>query len=163
MFSPTYKVRVVRNVKISMRDEVRLSADLIRPDSDGRFPVIMEYHPYRKDDVTRSGLSWHHYFAERGFVGVRLDVRGTGSSEGINTDEFGHYEQSDGYDAVEWLARQPWSNGKVGMFGASYGGFTALQVAMSQPPHLKAIVSVYASDDRYTDDSHFRGGNMRMF
>lgn len=99
-----------------------------------------------------------------GFIGVHLDVRGTGSSEGINTDEYMPIEQHNGYDAVEWCARQPWSNGRVGMFGTSYGGFTCIQVAMQRPPSLKAIVPIYATDDRYTDDCHYtRGGNMRMY
>ncbi len=86
-----------------MRDGANLSADLIRPDA-GRFPAIIEYHPYRKDDNSRTSLGWHYYFAERGFVGVRLDVRGTGGSDGINTDEYMPQEQQDGYDAVNgWL------------------------------------------------------------
>lgn len=161
---PHFSVRIDRNVRIPMRDGVHLSADLIRPDADGQFPMILEYHPYRKDDVSRGGHDAHRYFAERGFIGVRLDARGTGSSEGVNTDEYRPIEQQDGYDAVEWLAAQPYSNGRVGMFGTSYGGFTAIQVAMQQPPHLRAIVPMYATDDRYTDDCHYtRGGNMRMY
>lgn len=164
VMKPRHKVIVQRNVQIPMRDGKKLSADLIRPEADGRFPVIIEYHPYRKDDVSRGGHDAHYYFAERGFVGVRLDVRGTGGSEGINTDEYVPQEQADGFDAVEWCARQSWSNGSVGMFGSSYGGFTAIQVAMQQPPHLKAIVPMYATDDRYTDDCHYTpGGSMRMY
>ena len=107
VLEPKYEVRVDHHVTIPMRDGVRLSADLIRPARDGRFPVIIEYIPYRKDDLTRGGYDAHHYFAERGFVGVRLDVRGTGSSEGVNTDEYMPVEQRDGFDAVEWCARQP--------------------------------------------------------
>jgi putative CocE/NonD family hydrolase len=162
--APKYKVRVQRHVQIPTRDGTKLSADLIRPDADGRFPAIIEYIPYRKDDLTQGGYDNHYYFAERGFVGVRLDVRGTGSSEGVNTDEYMPIEQQDGVDAVEWCARQPWSNGRVGMFGTSYGGFTCIQVAMHRPPHLKAIVPMYATDDRYTDDCHYTpGGNMRLY
>jgi putative CocE/NonD family hydrolase len=142
----------------------KLSADLIRPDAEGRFPALIEYIPYRKDDLTQGGYDGHYYLAERGFVGVRLDVRGTGSSEGVNTDEYMPVEQLDGYDAVEWLARQPWCNGNVGMFGTSYGGFTCIQVAMHRPPSLKAIAPMYATDDRYTDDCHYTpGGSMRMY
>jgi hypothetical protein len=155
---------VDRNVTIATRDGTKLSADLIRPDADGKFPAIIEYIPYRKDDVTQGGYDTHHYFAERGFIGVRLDVRGTGSSEGVNTDEYMPIEQQDGFDAVEWCAKQSWSNGNVGMFGTSYGGFTCIQVAMHRPPNLKAIVPMYATDDRYTDDCHYTpGGNMRMY
>jgi len=91
-----YKVRIVRAVMIPMRDGKRLSADFIRPDADGRFPAIVMYHPYRKDDVGRGGLGEHYYFAERGFISIRLDARGTGSSEGTNTDEYLPQEQQDG-------------------------------------------------------------------
>ena len=164
VIEPTYGVRIERNVRIPMRDGKTLSADLIRPDAEGRFPILIEYHPYRKDDVSRGGHNQHWYLAERGFIGVRLDVRGTGGSDGINTDEYVRQEQEDGYDAVEWLAKQAYSNGNVGMFGTSYGGFTSLQVAMNRPPHLKAIAPMYATDYRYTDDCHYtRGGNMRMY
>lgn len=159
-----YKVRIERNVLIPMRDGTRLAADLIRPAAEGKFPILLEYIPYRKDDVSRGGYGSHHYLAERGFVGVRLDVRGTGASEGVNTDEYMPIEQTDGFDAVEWLAKQPWSNGNVGMWGTSYGGFTCIQVAMHRPPHLKAICPMYSTDDRYTDDCHYTpGGNMRMY
>ena len=161
---PSHKVRAERAVMIPTRDGTRLSADIFRPEGEGRFPVILMYHPYRKDDVGRGGVGEHYYFAERGFASVRLDARGTGTSEGVNTDEYRLQEQVDGADAVEWLARQPWSNGNVGMYGVSYSGFTALQVASHRPPHLKAIVPLYATDDRYTDDCHYdRGGNMRMY
>ncbi|MFN0172047.1 MAG: CocE/NonD family hydrolase [Bryobacteraceae bacterium] len=160
----TYTVRNDRAVKIPVRDGKRLSADLFRPEAEGRFPALVMYHPYRKDDLGRGAAGDHYYFAERGFVAVRLDARGTGSSEGINTDEYRLQEQLDGYDVVEWLARQPWSNGSVGMWGTSYSGFTSLQVASHRPPHLKAVVPLFATDDRYTDDCHYdRGGNMRMY
>ncbi len=149
---------------IPTRDGKRLSGDVFRPDAEGRFPVIIMYHPYRKDDVGRGGVGEHFYFAERGLASVRLDARGTGTSEGINTDEYRLQEQLDGYDAVEWMAGQPWCNGNVGMYGGSYSGFTAMQVASHRPPHLKAIVPLYVTDDRYTDDCHYdRGGNMRMY
>lgn len=159
-----YKVRLERNLMIPMRDGKQLAADYYRPDVEGKFPVIVEYIPYRKDDASRSGLDALHYFAERGFIGLRLDVRGTGSSDGFNTDEYHPQEQLDGYDAIEWLAKQPWTNGNIGLFGTSYGGFTCLQVAMHRPPHLKGIAPMYATDDRYTDDCHYTpGGNMRMY
>ena len=113
-----YNVRVERNVAVPVRDGTKLMADLTRPDQDGRFPAILEYLPYRKDDVSQPDGT-HHYFAERGFIGVRLDVRGTGGSDGVNTDEYVLQEQEDGYDAIEWCAKQPWCNGNVGMFGTS--------------------------------------------
>ncbi len=156
---PKYEARIERHVMIPMRDGTRLSADMARPGAEGRFPVVFHYDPYR-----RSGLEWDTYLAKRGFVSLKVDARGTGGSEGINTDEYMPIEQQDGYDTVEWLAQQPWSNGNVGMMGASYSGFTALQVATHRPAHLKAIVPIYATDDRYTDDCHYTtGGNMRMY
>ena len=160
---PIYRVRIEKNVRIPMRDGIRLAADLFRPDADGRFPALVEYIPYRKDDMTAPRHGPHLYFAARGYVGVRLDVRGTGASEGANTDEYPLVEQLDGYDAIEWIAAQPWCDGQVAMFGTSYGGFTALQVALHRPPHLKAIVPMYATDDRYTDDCHYVGGVLRMY
>ncbi len=146
-----------------MQDGVRLAADLFRPDAERAFPALVEYHPYRKDDMSVPRNGPHLFFAERDYVSVRLDVRGTGASEGANTDEYPLQEQLDGYDAIEWIARQPWCDGNVGMFGSSYSGFTALQVALHRPPHLKAIVPIYATDDRYADDCHYVGGCLRMY
>ena len=118
--------------------------------------MLLEYIPYRKDDLAQRHDA-HSYLAQHGFVGVRLDVRGTGSTEGVNTDEYMPREQHDGFDAVEWLAKQPWCNGNVGMLGTSYGGFTC-----SRSPCTAAapegIVPMYFTDDRYTDDCHYRGG-----
>ncbi len=151
-------MRVVRNARIPMPDGVHLAADLFMPEGAGPFPAILEYIPYRKDDLTAPRHGYHHRFAEAGYVGVRADVRGTGASEGTNDDEYREVEQADGAELVEWLAAQPWSSGRVAMFGSSYGGFTALQVAARRPPHLAAIVPVYATDDRYTDDIHYYGG-----
>lgn len=128
-----------------------------------RYPVLIEYHPYRKDDRSAPRAFDHDFFASHGFVSVRLDVRGSGSSEGVNTDEYMVIETQDGFDAVEWFASQPWCDGNVGMFGSSYGGFTCLQVASLQPPHLKAIAPIYSTDDRYTDDCHYKGGAFKAY
>ena len=115
--------------------------------------------PYGKDSWRRnSDTSRGRWLAARGFALCRLDVRGTGSSPGVALDEYTEAETLDGYDAVEWLATQPWCNGNVGMWGISYGGFTAIQVAKLRPPHLRAILPMYATDDRYRDDVHVRGG-----
>ena len=150
------------NVRIPMRDGITLSANLWLPIAqhpDEKFPAILEMIPYRKDDWRApSDHQRGDYFAQRGFAFCRLDIRGTGSSDGIALDEYLPDETQDGYEAVEWLAAQPWCNGSVGMWGISYGGFTAIQVAMLQPPHLKAIVPMYATDDRYLDDVHYIGG-----
>lgn len=159
----TRGLQIQKNARIPMRDGVCLAADLFRPEGEGAFPAVVEYHPYRKDDMSVPRNGPHLFFAERGYVSVRLDVRGTGASEGTNTDEYTLQEQLDGYDAVEWIAAQSWCDGNVAMFGSSYSGFTALQVALHRPPHLKTIIPIYASDDRYTDDCHYVGGCLRMY
>jgi|HigsolmetaAR201D_1030396.scaffolds.fasta_scaffold10820_2 putative CocE/NonD family hydrolase len=160
--SDLYAVEVRYDVRIPVRDGLELSAHLFLPVArtpDERFPAILEMIPYRKDDWRFcSDVQRMTYFAERGYVGCRLDIRGTGSSPGIARDEYTPEETQDGYDAVEWLAAQPWCNGNVGMWGISYGGFTSIQVAMLRPPSLKAIIPMYATDDRYTDDVHYNGG-----
>ncbi len=147
-----------------MSDGLELSANLWlpRPSSDRpgeQFPAILEMIPYGKDNWRRnSDVARGEWLAARGFALCRLDVRGTGSSPGIAEDEYTEVETRDGYEAVEWLARQAWCNGNIGMWGISYGGFTAIQVAKLQPPHLRAILPMYATDDRYRDDVHIRGG-----
>jgi putative CocE/NonD family hydrolase len=159
---PRYAVRRVRNVRIPMDDGITLAADLFMPEAPGRFPVVFDYYPYRKNDHPESAYAGHRYFAERGFVAARIDVRGTGDSDGIALDEYAPREQLDGVAAIAWFAAQPWSNGNVGMFGSSYGGFNSIQVAMHRPPALRAIVPHYYTDRRYTDDCHYKGGAMQM-
>ena len=166
MPEPDKSITVSPHVQIPTRVGTKLSAAVHWPAGgvdSGPYPALIEYHPYRKDDKSAARAADHDYFAEHGFVSVRLDVRGTGTSEGINTDEYMQVETQDGYDAVEWLAAQEWCNGNVGMFGSSYGGFTSFQVAMLQPPSLKAIVPIYATDDRYTDDCHYKGGALKGY
>ncbi len=157
-----YDVEIRYHTGIPVRDGLVLSANLFLPvarHSGEQFPAILEMIPYRKDDWRYpADHTRMRYFAERGFVGCRLDIRGTGSSPGIALDEYTLAETQDGYDAVAWLAAQPWCNGNIGMWGISYGGFTAIQVAMMQPPALKAIIPMYATDDRYLDDVHYIGG-----
>ncbi len=150
----------VTHLMIPTRDGTRLSADLFLPAGNRPVPAVVEYTPYRKDDLRGASRDFgHFYFAERGIASVMLDVRGTGDSEGFVIDEYQYpQEQLDGYDALEWLARQPWCNGRTGLWGTSYAGFTAFQIAQIQPPSLGAIVPIYATDDRYTDDVHFAGG-----
>jgi predicted acyl esterase len=114
------------------------------------------------DDLTASYDSEHERLCvEGGFVVCRMDLRGTGSSEGLALDEYLPQEQSDCCDAIAWLAEQDWSTGRVGMFGTSWGGFNSIQVAMERPPALGAIAPIYASDDRYTDDVHYQGGALK--
>ena len=115
-------------------------------------PAILEMIPYGKDNWRRNAdTARGEWFAARGYALCRVDVRGTGSSGGVALDEYTEDETRDGFDAVEWLAAQPWCTGAVGMWGISYGGFTAIQVAKLRPPHLRAIVPVQATDDRYRD------------
>ena len=162
--APSHEVAVDWDVRIPARDGVELSANiwrpLPRPDApDAAFPAILEMIPYGKDNWRRaSDITRGEWFAARGYALCRLDVRGTGSSGGVALDEYTPDETRDGYDAVEWLAAQPWCDGAIGMWGISYGGFTAIQVAALRPPHLRAIVPVMATDDRYLDDVHYRGG-----
>jgi uncharacterized protein len=162
---PIHRVAALRDVRIRVSDGLELSANLWLPEPlpDGTgpqvFPAILEMIPYRKDDWrAASDQSRGEWLAARGYALCRLDVRGTGSSPGIAFDEYTPRETHDGYDAVEWLAGQSWCNGKVGMWGISYGGFTSIQVALLHPPPLTAIVPVMATDDRYTDDVHYIGG-----
>jgi putative CocE/NonD family hydrolase len=135
----------------------------MQPTGSGPFPALLEALPYRKDDLTASSHSddYLRLASEGGFVVCRLDVRGTGSSEGLATDEYPLVELDDLTDVINWLATQPWSNGRIGMFGYSYSGFNSLQVACTRPAALHAICAVYATDDRYTDDVHYMGGALR--
>ena len=160
---PTYEVETRWGAVIRARDGVELSANLwlpVRPAWAGaRFPAILEMIPYGKDNWRRNAdIARGTYLARRGYVLCRVDVRGTGSSGGIALDEYTETETRDGYDVVEWLADQPWCTGAVGMWGISYGGFTAIQVAKLRPPHLRAIVPIQATDDRYRTDVHYIGG-----
>ena len=155
---------VRRDVRVPTRDGLTLSVNLFLPRGASEpVPAILNTDPYRKDDWSAGwDLSLAAYLAERGYAYGRLDVRGTGSSEGVALDEYTEAETLDGHDTVEWLAAQPWCSGSVGMWGLSYGGFTSIQVAATRPPHLRAIVPIQATDDRYTDDVHYVGGAMTV-
>ncbi len=151
------------DVLLSMRDGVRIAATLYRPEEHGPWPCLVEALPYRKDDVTAGYRDEYHRFADEfGYAVCRVDVRGTGSSEGIATGEYTAEEHADIAEVIAWLAERPWSNGNVGMYGTSWSGFNSLQVAMLRPPALKAICSIFASDDRYADDVHYFGGMLKQ-
>jgi uncharacterized protein len=160
----THDHEVRWDVRIPARDGLRLAANLWLPKprashTGETFPAILEMIPYGKDSWRRNTDTGRgEWLAARGFALCRLDVRGTGGSPGVARDEYMPDQTRDGYDAVEWLAAQPWCNGNVGMWGISWGGFTSIQVAMLRPPHLRAILPMYATDDRYRDDVHVRGG-----
>ena len=101
-------------------------------------PAILEYVPYRKGDAFAVRDPTHHaYFAGHGYAAVRVDLRGSGDSDGILLDEYLPQEQDDAVEVIEWLAAQPWCSGTVGMIGISWGGFNGLQVAARRPPALQ--------------------------
>ncbi|MEZ5783831.1 MAG: CocE/NonD family hydrolase [Rhizobiaceae bacterium] len=155
------KVREIENLWITMPDGVKLAARVWLPEDaeDDPVPAILEYLPYRKRDgtVERDALT-HPYFAGHGYAGVRVDMRGSGDSEGVCKGEYLKQEQDDCLAVIEWLAGQPWCSGAVGMIGISWGGFNGLQVAARRPPALKAVISLCSTDDRYNDDVHYLGG-----
>lgn len=156
-----YAITEEEHLWIPLSDGTRLSARIWRPISsvDEPVPAILEYIPYRKRDLTAVRDSIHHpYMAGHGYVCARVDLRGTGESEGVLTDEYLEQELADAEEVLAWLADQPWCDGRTGMMGISWGGFNALQVASRQPPSLHAIVIVSFTDDRYADDMHFMGG-----
>jgi predicted acyl esterase len=156
-----HRVREIENVWIPMSDGTRIAARMWIPEDAEEHPVpaIVEYHPYRKRDGTRSYDDLvHPILASHGYACVRPDIRGTGDSDGAPQDEYVKQEQDDGVEIVAWLADQPWCSGAVGMFGISWGGFSCLQVAARRPPALKAIITHCSTDDRYVDDAHFTGG-----
>jgi putative CocE/NonD family hydrolase len=154
-------VREIENVWINMPDGVRLAARMWLPvDADERpVPAILEYIPYRKRFGTaeRDSIT-HPYLAGHGYACVRVDIRGSGESDGVLTDEYLQQELDDGCEVIEWLAAQRWCDGNVGMMGISWGGFNGLQIAAMRPPALKAIVTLSSTDDRYADDIHHMGG-----
>lgn len=155
------RIREIENVFIPMPDGVRLAARLFLPvDSDDNpVPAILEYIPYRKRDLMRArDEPIHRYFAAHGYASVRVDVRGSGDSDGLLEDEYSPQELADALDLIAWISTQPWCSGPVGMMGISWGGFNALQVASLGPPELEAIITLCSTDDRYADDAHYMGG-----
>lgn len=154
-------VREIENCWIPMSDGCRLAARIWLPADAETAPVpaILEYIPYRKRDFTRArDEPMHHYFAGYGYAAVRVDLRGSGDSDGLLLDEYLKQEHDDALEVIRWIAQQPWCSGAVGMMGKSWGGFNSLQVAARRPPELKAIITVCSTDDRYLDDVHYMGG-----
>lgn len=156
---PPLGFRVIEHEWIPVRDGVRLSARLWIPEGTTPSPAVLECIPYRKRDLYRAYDDiWGETLASAGVAFARLDVRGTGDSEGAITDEYSEAELEDCVEAIAWLARQSWCNGSVGMRGLSWGGINTLQVAARRPPALKAIMPMGCCDNRYTDDAHYVGG-----
>src|SRR5262249_1996395 len=125
---PRFEV-AMEEASIPMKDGIRLAADIWRPKgpgADGRFPVLLEDLPYRKNESRGEMHTEYSYFVRRGYVVARVDIRGTGASEGtLIPYEYSEIEQRDGEEVIAWLARQKFSNGNVGMFGISWGGFNS--------------------------------------
>ncbi len=157
------KIKKIEHVWIPMSDGTKLAATIWLPEDakENPVPAILEYIPYRKDDFTAIRDSIRHpYFAGHGYASIRVDIRGSGNSDGILLDEYLKQEQDDALDVFEWIIKQPWSTGSIGMIGKSWGGFSGLQVAARQHPALKTIITLCSTDDRYGDDVHYRGGNI---
>ena len=156
-----FKIEIHDGIRIPMPDGVHLAARIWRPAGSERQPVpaILEFLPYRRRDGTaeRDALT-HPYFAGHGYACVRVDIRGSGDSEGVLLGEYLKQEQDDAIAILDWLERQPWCTGRAGMIGISWGGFNGLQAAARRPKQLQAVISVCSTDDRYADDIHFMGG-----
>lgn len=154
-----HPVEVTENLFIPLPDGTRLAAKMWRPAGQGAHPVILEYLPYRKHDGTRSrDQEMHMYLAGHGYACLRVDIRGTGESEGVLHDEYTPQEQEDGCEVIAWIAGQAFCDGQVSMIGISWGGFNGLQIAVRQPPALKTVIAVGFTDDRYATDVHYIGG-----
>lgn len=156
-------IRVIYHEPITLSDGIVLSAMIWLPENAKSKPVpaILEYLPYRKRDMTaeRDAMNMP-YVAGRGYACVRVDMRGTGDSQGLILGEYLKQEQDDCLEVLKWIAAQEWCTGSCGMIGISWGGFNSLQVAARRPPELKAIISMCSTDDRYADDIHYMGGCM---
>jgi putative CocE/NonD family hydrolase len=157
--SAPYPVTCIDPLFVTLADKTRIAITLWRPDTDVKVPVVVEMVPYRRRDGTVGrDMEIHPWLAARGIACARIDLRGSGDSDGELADEYLPREQEDACEIIALLAAEPWCNGNVGMTGISWGGFNALQVAARRPPALKAIIANCATDDRYADDIHYMGG-----
>ena len=155
------RVREIEHTWLHLSDRTRLAARIWLPEDaeESPVPAILEYLPYRKTDGTAVRDSQRQpYLAGFGYAAVRVDMRGTGDSDGVIEDEYTQQEQDDAVEILAWLAQQPWCDGNLGMWGISWGGFNSLQIAARRPPGLGAIMTLCSTDDRYADDVHYRGG-----
>ncbi len=143
----TPEVKIEFNSRVPMRDRTELSADIYRPVGEGKFPVILNRTPYTKAGGSTFKIA--QYFVSHGYVYVAMDVRGRGDSDG--TFEPYRHDGQDGYDAIEWLAVQSWSTGKVGTIGGSYNGRIQWLTAIQQPPHLTAMIVLASPSDPFVE------------
>lgn len=153
------EIETVDPLWINLPDGRRLAATLWRPRSDVPVPAILEYLPYRRRDGTAPrDATTHPVFAAAGYACLRVDLNGSGDSDGLFNDEYSETELTDGVAVIAWLRGQSWCNGQIGMIGISWGGFNGLQLAYRQPPGLNAVVTCCSTVDRYADDIHYMGG-----
>ena len=157
---------VITRGVIPMPDGIELAVTLYLPPDCGatQVPALLEYLPYRKDDAMLGrDYELYSYMTQHGYAGARVDIRGTGQSGGqLPAGEYTEQEQLDAEAVIAWLADQQWCTGTVGMWGISWGGFNAIQVALRRPPALKAIIAVDASDDLFHDDVHYIDGLLHL-
>jgi putative CocE/NonD family hydrolase len=154
-------VREIEHAWLHLSDGTRLAARIWLPEDaeENPVPAVLECLPYRKTDGTVVRDSQRQpYLAGHGYAAVRVDMRGTGDSDGVLTDEYTPQEADDALEILDWLRGRPWCDGKLGLWGISWGGFNSLQIAARRPPGLGAVMTLCASDDRYADDVHYRGG-----
>lgn len=151
----------IEHLWIPMPDGVRLAARMWLPrDAEASpVPAVVEYIPYRKRDMVRARDERNHpYIAGHGYACLRVDMRGSGDSDGVMADMYAEDELADARRMIGWVARQPWCSGRVGMFGTSWGGTASLQASIDAPGALRAVIAVCATHDRYEDDIHHKGG-----
>ena len=148
---------------VPMADGTRLAIDIYRPDAPGKFPALVERTPYDKTKSSEIQVGAHTYFAERGYVFLVQDTRGRFASEGTFYPflDDGWLRNRDGYDTVQWIAQQPWSDGKVGVLGGSYTGQTAYMIAPTQPAALRAMFVRESASDLF-DHWVYRGGAFEL-
>ena len=157
----------VEPATVKMPDGVNLAVTYYRPSdaSPGhQYPIVINMVPYRKDDIFYAGdFGVYSYLAARGIACARIDIRGTGGSDGQLPDrEYSDAELSDLQNCIAHLAALPWCNGSIGMQGKSWAGFNALMMAMRRPPALKAILVAHASEDLYANDVHNWDGVLHL-
>lgn len=158
-----FEIIELKNVPIPVGDGAVLYANVWLPkiahQSKAKVGTLVEYLPYRKNDFTAARDSIRHpYYAGHGLASIRVDMRGSGDSDGVLEGEYLLQEQEDNLAVFDWIVEQHWSNGSIGQFGKSWGGFNCLQIAARQHPALKAVITLMSTDDRYSDDVHYRGG-----